>query len=193
MRHWIEKIYLSLFVSSGFEYGDYLKRKKVLYSQGADCFVSKGASIPDPHLVRMGNNVWVTQGCHLLCHDASAIMINVMRRSCLDRVGPITLGNNCFLGNNSLVLPGVAIGSNTVIGAGSVVTRDVPENSVYAGNPAQRIASLAEFIKKLERTTQTYPWANSLVKNRPHVYDLTLERDLKKARAKYFFQEETVS
>jgi acetyltransferase-like isoleucine patch superfamily enzyme len=131
------KIYLRFFVSSGFGYAAYLKKKAVLHSQGDNCFISKAAQIADPYLVKLGDNVWITTGCQLLCHDASVIMINIMRSGHRDRVGPIVIGSHSFLGNNVTVLPGTTIGSKTIIGAGSVVTRDIPENSVFAGNPAQ--------------------------------------------------------
>ena len=56
----------------------------------------------------------------------------------------ITIGNNVWLGGNVCVLPGVTIGDNAVIGAGSVVTRDVPANCIAAGNPCRVIRSITE-------------------------------------------------
>ena len=56
---------------------------------------------------------------------------------------PIHLGKKVWIGSGAIVLPGVTIGDNSVIAAGSVVTKDVPENSVYGGNPAK-------LIKKIE-------------------------------------------
>ena len=50
---------------------------------------------------------------------------------------PITIGDYCWLGANVTVLPGVTIGNRCIIGAGSVVTKDVPDDSIYAGNPAR--------------------------------------------------------
>ncbi|KAH8198510.1 hypothetical protein TruAng_007344 [Truncatella angustata] len=55
---------------------------------------------------------------------------------------PITIGEDCWFGGNATVLPGVTIGKGSVIGAGSVVTKDVPEYSVVAGNPARKIRSI---------------------------------------------------
>jgi acetyltransferase-like isoleucine patch superfamily enzyme len=182
-----EKIYLRFFVSSGFVYAAYLKKKGTLHSQGDNCFISKAANIPDPHLVKLGDNVWLTSGCQLLCHDASVIMINIMRKGHRDRVGPIILGNNSFLGNNVIVLPGVHIGSNTIIGAGSVVTKDVQDNTVWAGNPARFICSLDDYIHKIDMETLTYPWVDLLKKHERHVFDSRLEHQLRKERVKHFF------
>jgi len=183
----LKKIYLRFFVSSGFAYAAYLKKQAVLHSQGDICFISKAANIPDPHLVKLGDNVWVTAGCQLLCHDASVIMINIMRKGHRDRVGPIIIGNNSFLGNNVILLPGITIGSNTIVGAGSVVTGDIPDNSVFAGNPARHICDFEDYVSRIENETQTYPWLDLLKQHERHVYDPRLEHQLRAARVKYFF------
>ena len=183
----LKKIYLRFFVSSGFAYAAYLKKQAVLHSQGDTCFISKAANIPDPHLVKLGDNVWITAGCQLLCHDASVIMINIMRKGHRDRVGPIIMGNNSFLGNNVIVLPGITIGSNTIVGAGSVVTKEVNDNAVWAGNPARFICPVDEYIDKIEIESQTYPWLELLQKHERHVFDPGLEHQLRQERVKHFF------
>ena len=159
----------------------------MLHAQGDTCFISKAANIPDPHLVKLGDNVWITAGCQLLCHDASVIMINIMRQGHRDRVGPIIMGNNSFLGNNVIVLPGITIGSNTIVGAGSVVTKEVTDNAVWAGNPARFICPVDEYIDKIEVETQTYPWLELLQKHERHVFDPGLEHQLRQERVKHFF------
>jgi len=182
-----DKIYLRFFVKSGFSYADYLKKKDFLHSQGKNCFISKSANIPDPYLTSIGDNVWITSGCQLLCHDASVIMINIIKSGHLDRVGPIIIGDSSFIGNNVIVLPGITIGSNTIIGAGSVVTKDIPENSVYAGAPARFICTFKEYVQKIENNARKYPWADLLKKQEKHVYDPVLEEKLKAERVMYFF------
>jgi len=183
----LNRIYIRFFVQSGFPYADYLKKKGALHSQGKNCFISKAANIPDPYLTSIGDNVWITSGCQLLCHDASVIMINIIQNGHFDRVAPIIMGDNCFLGNNVIVLPGTTIDSNTIIGAGSVVTKDLPENSVYAGTPARHICSLEDYAQKIEADTRKYPWSDLLKQQEKHVYDPVLEEKLKKERVKYFF------
>jgi len=183
----LEKFYVRFFVASGFPYAAYLKKKGVFHSQGDNCFISKAANMPDPHLIRMGDNVWITSGCQLLCHDASVIMINIMRKGHRDRVSPIVFGSNSFLGNNVIVLPGTTIGSNTIVGAGSVVTKDIPDDSVWAGNPARFICATDDYVVKIENETRTYPWADLLKKHERHVYDPQLEQQLRVERVKYFF------
>lgn len=61
---------------------------------------------------------------------------------------PVTIGDNCWIGANSVICPGVTIGENTVIGAGSVVTKDIPANVVAAGNPCKVIRQINEHDKQ---------------------------------------------
>jgi carbonic anhydrase/acetyltransferase-like protein (isoleucine patch superfamily) len=65
------------------------------------------------------------------------------------------LGDNCFIGTGAILMPGVTIGSNSIIGAGSVVTRDVPPGSVFAGVPARKVADLEEYRRKCVEVWQT--------------------------------------
>jgi acetyltransferase-like isoleucine patch superfamily enzyme len=183
----LSRIYLRFFVKSGFPYADYLKKRGDLHSQGKNCFISKAANISDPYLTSIGDNVWITSGCQILCHDASVIMINVAKKGHLDRVGPIRIKDNSFIGNNAIVLPDITIGSNTIIGAGSVVTKDVPDNSVYAGTPSRRICDFEEYVQKATDGTRVYPWAGLLKKQDKHIYDPTLEHKLMAKRVDYFF------
>jgi len=187
MLRLFETLYLRFFVKSGFPYGAYLKRNGAFHALGSNCYIAKSANIPDPYLTSIGDNVWITSGCQLLCHDASVIMLNIMQGEHYDRVAPIVIGNNCFLGNNAIVLPGVTIGSGCIIGAGSVVTRNVPDNSVYAGNPARFICRLEEYLHKIKNATNSYPWAALLQKHPFHVYDPALEQQLRVARSDFFF------
>ncbi|WP_108718942.1 sugar O-acetyltransferase [Miniimonas sp. S16] len=73
------------------------------------------------------------------------------RRDKLEAARPITLGDNVWLGGGVIVCPGVRIGDNTVVGAGSVVTRDLPANVVAVGNPARVIRTITEADEHDER------------------------------------------
>ncbi|MDY4220117.1 MAG: DapH/DapD/GlmU-related protein [Candidatus Faecousia sp.] len=94
-------------------------------------------------LIEIGNNVTMAPRVHILCHDASTkTFLNYTK------IGRVTIGDNVFIGAESVVLPGVTIGNNVVVGANSTVTHDVPDNSVVAGSPARVISTLDQYLKK---------------------------------------------
>ena len=82
----------------------------------------------NPKGVHIGKYTSITGGVVLLAHDA-----------CRRMKADTYIGNNCFIGTRSIILPGVKIGNEVVIGSGSVVTKDVPSNCIAAGNPARII------------------------------------------------------
>ncbi len=84
--------------------------------------------------IKMGNNVLMAPGVTIISanHDMTEFDKHV-------KAEPITIGDNVWIGANAIILPGVKIGSNTVIGAGSVVTKDIPNNSIAAGVPCKVI------------------------------------------------------
>ena len=96
-------------------------------------------------LIEIGDNVTMAPRVHILCHDASTKQFLEYTK-----IGRVTIGNNVFIGMNAIITRGVTIGDNVIIGAGSVVTKDCEGDSVYAGNPARKIMSLSEFVKKRE-------------------------------------------
>lgn len=94
-------------------------------------------------LIEIGDDVTMAPRVHILCHDASTkTFLN------FTKIGRVTIGNNVFIGAESIVLPGVTIGKDVVIGAGSVVTHDVPDGVVATGNPARVVCSLEQYLQK---------------------------------------------
>lgn len=94
-------------------------------------------------LIEIGDNVTMAPRVHILAHDASTkTFLNYTK------IGRVTIGDNVFIGAESVVLPGVTIGNNVVIGANSTVTHDVPDNTVVAGTPAKPICTLDEYLNK---------------------------------------------
>lgn len=104
-----------------------------------------------PYLIKIGDYVTITEGCILLTHGFDWSVLKVKYGEVIGSAGKITIGNNVFLGVNSIVLKGVTIGENSIIGAGSVVTKDIPPNVVAAGNPCRVISSLDDYYHKRQR------------------------------------------
>lgn len=102
---------------------------------GAGTFVNFGAILLDCAPITIGADVQLGPNVQLLTpiHPLEA----KPRRDKWEAAKPITLGDNVWLGGGVIVCPGVTIGENTVVGAGSVVTRDLPANVVAVGNPAR--------------------------------------------------------
>ena len=96
-----------------------------------------------PWLISVGDNVTLSSNVRLLAHDASTV-----KAGAHTKIGIVRIGNNVFIGADSIVLCNTRSGDNVIIGAGSVVTHDVPSNSVYAGNPAKYICSFDAYQKK---------------------------------------------
>lgn len=71
-----------------------------------------------------------------------------IRNKCVEYGKKVTIGDNVWIGGNSVINPGVTIGNNVVIGSGSVVTRDIPDNVVAAGNPCRVIRSITDKDKQ---------------------------------------------
>ncbi|MCQ2533757.1 MAG: acyltransferase [Clostridia bacterium] len=98
------------------------------------------------NLLSVGNDVTIASGAKLEFHDASTK--HILGYS---KFGRIKIGNNVFIGANSIVMPNVEIGDNVVIGAGSVVISDIASNSVAAGNPCKVIKTYEAFVEKNTR------------------------------------------
>lgn len=94
-------------------------------------------------LITIGNNVTMAPRVHILAHDASTC-----HHLGYAKIGRVDIGNNVFIGAETVVLPGVTIGDNCVVGANSVVTKSVSAGVVVAGNPARVICSTAEYVAR---------------------------------------------
>lgn len=102
-------------------------------------------------LVEIGEGFISAPGSIILAHDASTIT-----HTGKSRIEKTIIGKNVFLGANAVVLPGVRVGDGSIIGAGAVVTKDVPLGMVVGGNPAKVITSVENYIKKCEERNVLY-------------------------------------
>lgn len=100
----------------------------------------------EPWLIRIGSHVHITSGCQFVTHDGGTLVLR-HREPTLELTAPITVGNRVYIGMNSTILPGVDIGDDVIIGAGSVVTKSIPSGSVAVGVPARVIKSIDDYFE----------------------------------------------
>ncbi len=168
------------------EYAEFLRRHGRFYSMGKNCLINQDVVITDPEYVRIGNNVCLSS-CTLIGHDGSIAVLNRAYNTRLDSVGKIDIKDNVFIGMKAIIMPGVTIGQNAIVGAGAVVTKDVATGDIVAGVPARTIGRTDELVKRLEQKTRELPWA-SLILNREGSYDSKIEPELKRLRVNFFFE-----
>ena len=111
-------------------------------SLGTKVFFNFNCVVLDVMRVQIGNNVLF--GPSVQIYTATHPMSAVERRTWLELAKPVSIGSDVWVGGGALILPGVRIGSRTVIGAGSIVTRDVPDAVFAAGNPCRVIRDIVE-------------------------------------------------
>ena len=130
---------------------DYIKRGMKI---GENCSIQPRCIFDYSHcnLISIGNNVTLAPEVYLLAHDAST-----KYDLGYTKIGRIEIKDNVFIGARALIMPGVTVGKSSIIAAGAVVTKDVPSNSVVAGNPAKVICSKNEYINKNKLLLNEYP------------------------------------
>lgn len=112
---------------------------------GKNNFISSKFWSSEGYLIKIGNNCQITAGVKFFTHGGGGAIRKEYPK--FDCFGKVTIGNYVYIGNNSLIMPGVTIGNNVLVAAGSVVTKSVPSNVVIGGNPAKIICSIEEYIK----------------------------------------------
>ena len=124
---------------------------------GDNCHIYTNAiDVDHGYLIEIGNNVTISHA-EIQAHDASTKKILGY-----SKVGRVVIGDNVFVGTRAIILPGVRIGNNVVVGAGSVVSCDIPDNSICIGSPARVVDTYENFKKKNKALFQ-----QSLVQNNP--------------------------
>jgi maltose O-acetyltransferase len=94
-------------------------------------------------LIKIGDDCVFAPNVRVIAHDASSKFVVGYTK-----LGRVTIGSRCFIGDSVLILPGVSIGNDCIIGAGSVVRHDIAAGSVAAGNPARVLASMEQYRER---------------------------------------------
>lgn len=151
---------LALVPLDGWSRAHILRRLGWFHGQGTGCYFAITNFGSEPWLLSFGDNVYVAAGARFVTHDVSVHMVRaaIGHNRLLEAMGPIELGSNIFVGLNAILLPGIRICSNVVIGAGALVSSDITESGVYVGVPARRIMTFHDYALKLIKDAERYPW-----------------------------------
>jgi acetyltransferase-like isoleucine patch superfamily enzyme len=133
----------------------YLKRKGVFANIGEGCSFMPRMVPLYPELIRMGDNVRIASNVTFITHDCIHKNLNYYAKSLpIDQkhtfnegLGCIEIGNNVFIGEGCHIFYDVKIGDNVIVVSGSVVTNDIPENTVVRGIPAKKVCSFDDYYK----------------------------------------------
>jgi acetyltransferase-like isoleucine patch superfamily enzyme len=132
----------------------YLQSKGIIIGSNTKFYgdiKSMNIDLTRPSLIEIGNYVAFNRNFTLLTHDFVSKVFLYKYNEFLPSSGKVKIGNNVSFGQNCTVLKGVTIGDNCFIGYGSVVTKDIPENSIAIGSPAKVICSIDDYYEKRKK------------------------------------------
>ena len=173
LKRILKKLGLFNIVRGAFVKIGFVEEKKILYKIGNVKRHNAQIDTLIPQMVEIGDNFTSAPGVQITAHDASTF-----KHTGKYRIEKVTIGNNVFIGANSVILPGVTLGDNVIIGAGSVVTKDIPANTVAAGNPIKIMCSVDDYIKKCEKRNVLYDSTKTFLYKRENVIPLEKPKDL---------------
>lgn len=149
IRRIINRIKQIYYRSSNERFISFLRTKGVEIGEGTMMRPkSTNIDLTRPSLISIGKNCYMNENFTLLTHDWVTRVFIRCGLDFLPSSGRVTIGNNVSFGQNVIVLKGVAIGDNSFIGAGSIVTKDIPSNSVAVGIPCKVVATIEDYYKK---------------------------------------------
>ena len=153
------------FINSSGKRAEYLKKRHIFGTIGNNCTIMDRKIPLYPNLIHLGNNVHIASQVTFVTHDAIHLLLNNLQEvnNCRENkyrfpenIGCIEIGDNCFIGSKAVILPNVKIGNNVIVGASSLVNKDIPSNSVVAGVPARVIGKFSDFLEK-RKNINIYP------------------------------------
>lgn len=121
---------------------------------GENCAIHRSVSFgSEPWLISIGNNTRLTRGVQFITHDGGLwVLRNLQLVGEQDvRYGAIHVGDNCNISLDVTIMPGVRIGNNVVVGTGAIVTKDIPDGTVWGGIPARQIETIEDYAHKVKK------------------------------------------
>lgn len=140
---------------------DYIKKHNLLGEIGENCYWGPWKLPLYPKLIKLHNNVYVHKNASLICHDK----LDSFLQKCKpeydfgpgEKIGCIELMDNVYVCTKSIIMPDVRINNNCIISTGSVVTSDIPENSIVSGVPAEVVGRFDMFMSLRRMSAKNNP------------------------------------
>ena len=149
-------------INSSYKRADYLRDNAVFAHVGENTNYMPRRVPLYGNLIKLGDNVSIASGVSFLTHDTIHTKLNHYAKEkgeqerFKEALGCIEIGNNVFVGANCIISNNVHIGDNVIVVSGSLITNDVPSNSVVRGNPAKRVCSFEDYYN-LSKGKDIYP------------------------------------
>ena len=142
---------LRLLIDPGY-YPAYLRRQGVRIGENSVVIFPGYIDGRLPYLLEIGSNVIISRMVTILTHDAATAYAGD-----LIKIGRVRIFDHCFIGANATILCNVKIGPDSIVGAGSVVTRDIPAGEIWGGNPARFICKTQDYIVRQQELAKEKP------------------------------------
>lgn len=116
---------------------------------GKDCLISTRNFSSEPYLIEIGDNVRIASDVKFFTHGG--LWSQRKKYKNLDYFGKIKVGNYTYIGEGAKIMPGVILGNDVIVGAGSIVTKSVPDGKIVAGNPARIVGETIDFVERIKK------------------------------------------
>lgn len=148
----LRKIYKLFFVRTYKQKRNYLAKQGCKIGENTRIITNVDSFGTEPYLIEIGKNCLIANNVTFMTHDGGVSVLNNLHcfKEKVEKLGRIIIGDNVFIGIDAKIMPGVTIGDNVVVGLGSIVTKDIPSNSVVCGVPAKVIKTIEEYGENIK-------------------------------------------